>query len=212
MDPVGSDAASGVLKLSHSSWPFGDVGEGGVLGLALAAVRDLRERRAPASPAEVAEFETDVLAGFVLARAAAGLADSTIRADVGQLEQVREWSGRPLWELEPTDVDAYFGRALQKVSSGARLARAQALTTYFAFVELRHKVEIHAMTGRVVACSIDEMNRPHCSNPPPTCSPQYSSRCSASTSTSPSLSPSQRASAGDWASYAAEISRRQEGS
>ncbi len=44
------------------------------LGLVLAVVRDLREQRAPASPEEVADFETDVLAGFVLARASAGLA------------------------------------------------------------------------------------------------------------------------------------------
>ena len=37
------------------------------------------EARAPAGPEELADFETDVLAGFVLARAAAGLADGTIR-------------------------------------------------------------------------------------------------------------------------------------
>ena len=34
------------------------------------------------------------------------------------------------------------------------------MTTYFAFLELRHKVEIHAMTGRVVECPLDEVNRP----------------------------------------------------
>jgi hypothetical protein len=39
----------------------------------LAVVRDLRERRAPASPEEIEAFETDVLAGFILARASAGL-------------------------------------------------------------------------------------------------------------------------------------------
>ena len=101
-----------------------------------------------------------MLAGFVLARASAGLADATIRGDVGQLEQIRAWFGRPLWEMEPADADAYFGRVLRGASSGTRLARAQALTTYFVFVELRHKVELHAMTGRVVECPIDEMNRP----------------------------------------------------
>jgi hypothetical protein len=39
----------------------------------LAAVRDMREARVPAGPEEAAAFETDVLAGFVLARAAAGV-------------------------------------------------------------------------------------------------------------------------------------------
>ncbi len=39
------------------------------LGLVLAVVRDLREQRPPASPEEIADFETDVLVGFVLAPA-----------------------------------------------------------------------------------------------------------------------------------------------
>lgn len=37
--------------------------------MGLAVVRDLREHRAPATEEELADFETDVLAGFVLARA-----------------------------------------------------------------------------------------------------------------------------------------------
>jgi hypothetical protein len=68
--------------------------------LALALVRDLREHRAAASAEELADFETDVLAGFVLARASAGLADSTIRNDTGHLELIRDWFGRPLWEMQ----------------------------------------------------------------------------------------------------------------
>jgi integrase/recombinase XerD len=128
--------------------------------MGLAVVRDLREARAPASPEELAEFETDVLSGFVLARAAAGLADSTIRSDVTHLEQARAWFDRPLWEMEPADADTYFGKALRTAAKNTRVARAQALKTYFAFLELRHKVEIHQLTGRVVECPIDEMNRP----------------------------------------------------
>jgi site-specific recombinase XerD len=128
--------------------------------LGLAVVRDLRERRVPAGPEEVAEFETDVLAGFVLARASAGLADGTISSDVGHLEQVRTWFGKPLWDMEPADADAYFGQVLRGAAKGTRLGRSQALTTFFAFLELRHQVEIHALTGRVVVCPIDEMNKP----------------------------------------------------
>lgn len=70
----------------------------------MAAVRDLRERRLPASVEEIEAFKVDVMAGFVLARASAGLTDSTIRADVSNLEQVRAWFGRPLWEMEPSEV------------------------------------------------------------------------------------------------------------
>lgn len=128
--------------------------------MGLAVVRDLREYRAPATPEEIADFATDVLAEFVLARASAGLADGTIRSDVGHLEQIREWFGRPLWEMDPADADAYFGKVLRGAAKGTRLARAQALTTFFAFLELRHQAEIHALTGRVVECPIDEMNKP----------------------------------------------------
>ncbi|MFG2395182.1 hypothetical protein ACGFYF_40945 [Streptomyces lavendulae] len=131
-----------------------------MLGLALAAVRDLREFRDPVSAEEVEQFESDVLAGFVLARASAGLADGIIHGDVGHLDQMRAWFGRPLWDMEPTDADGYFGKVLRGSPSGTRLARAQALTMYCLFLELRHKVEIHRMTGRIVECPIDEMNRP----------------------------------------------------
>jgi integrase/recombinase XerD len=126
----------------------------------LAVVRDLREMRSAVGAEEIAEFETDVFAGFVLARSAAGLSDSTIRSDVSHLEQVRTWFGRPLWDMDPADADAYFGTVLRAVPPNTRLARAQAIKTYFEFVELRHKVEIHNLTGRIAECPIDEMNRP----------------------------------------------------
>jgi hypothetical protein len=66
--------------------------------LSLAVVRDLRVARAPVTAEDLAALQTDVLAGFVLARAAAGLSDGTIASDVLHLEQVRAWFGRPLWE------------------------------------------------------------------------------------------------------------------
>ena len=110
---------------------LGSVKAKGGPGLSLAVIRDLREARAPAGPDEVAAFETDVLAGFVLARAAAGLSDNTIRSDVLHLEQLRAWFGGPLWDMEPADADAYFGTVLRDAAKGTRLARSQALKTYF---------------------------------------------------------------------------------
>jgi integrase len=107
---------------------------------------------------DLAALQSDVLAGFVLARAAAGLSDGTIASDVLHLEQIRAWFGRPLWDMEPPDADAYFGKVLRDTAKGTRLSRAQALKTYFLF--LRRKAEIHQMTGRIVECPIDEMNRP----------------------------------------------------
>ena len=104
-----------------------------------------------------------MLAGFVLARASARLADSTIRNDTGHLELIRAWFGRPLWEMQPGDADAYFGRVLRDVRPSTRTGRAAALAVYFQFLELRHKIELHNVTGRVIGCPLDEMNRPRAS-------------------------------------------------
>jgi len=52
------------------------------------------------------------------------------------------------------------GTVLRNAAKGTRLARSQALRTYFLFVEIRHQVAIHQMTGRVAECPVDEMNRP----------------------------------------------------
>jgi len=128
--------------------------------LTLVLVRDLREQRPLATDEQVADFETDLLAGFVLARASAGLADSTIRNDTNHLELIRDWFGRPLWEMQPSDADAYFGKVLREARPATRTGRAAALSVLFEFLELRHKVELHNLTGRVIECPLDEMNRP----------------------------------------------------
>jgi hypothetical protein len=126
-------------------------------------VRGLREHRTAASAEELADLETDVLAGFVLARAPAGLADSTIRNDTGHLELIRGWFGRPLREMQPSGADTYFGKVLREAKPPARTGRAAALTVYFQFLELRHKIELHNLTGRVIECPLDEINRPRAS-------------------------------------------------
>jgi integrase/recombinase XerC len=125
----------------------------------LAVVRDLRGDARPAAPEDLAAFETDVLAGFVLARAAAGIADSTIGNDLIDLQQVRDWFGRPLWEMSAPDADAYFGRATRHLAPTTRRGKADALSVFFQYLELRHAVEIHNLTGHVVQCPLDEMNR-----------------------------------------------------
>jgi hypothetical protein len=135
------------LKVYRCDRWFCWIGEGWGAGLSLAVVRDLREARAPAGPDELVALETDVLAGFVLARAAAGMADSTIAGDVVNLEQIRVWFDGPLWEMEPADADGYFGKVLRGAAKGTRQARSRALRVYFLFLEIRHKVQIHQMTG-----------------------------------------------------------------
>lgn len=65
-----------------------------------------------------------------LARSTAGLTDGTISSDVTHLEQMREWFGRPLWDMAPADADVYFGKVLRYAAKGTRLAsRIGALTS-----------------------------------------------------------------------------------
>jgi hypothetical protein len=47
----------------------------------------------------------------VLARSSAGMADSTIRGELSTLEQIRDWFGRPLWEMEPSVRTPTWARA-----------------------------------------------------------------------------------------------------
>ena len=47
-----------------------------------------------------------------------------------------------------------------------RTGPASALTVYFHFLELRHKVELHNLTDSVVECPLDEINRPRASVDP----------------------------------------------
>ncbi len=62
--------------------------------MVLAVVRGLCERRVPTGLEELVDFETVVLAGFVLAGVLAGLVDGTVGSDIGHLEQTRTWWGR----------------------------------------------------------------------------------------------------------------------
>ncbi len=49
------------------------------------------------------------------------------------LAQLRSWFGRPSWDMESADAEAYFGRVLRDTANGTQLARSQLLKTYFCF-------------------------------------------------------------------------------
>ncbi|WP_239070551.1 MULTISPECIES: site-specific integrase [unclassified Streptomyces] len=112
------------------------------------------------TPEEVADFEQDLLSEFVLARASAGTGDGTVAGDVDVIVEVRSWFGRPLWEMEPRDLDRFFGQHQRDLAHGTKVRKAHSLSTFFEFLELRHKPAIHAATGHVVESPLDEINRP----------------------------------------------------
>jgi hypothetical protein len=126
----------------------------------LAAVRDIRPQLRLETPDEVAAFEQDLLAEFVLARASAGITDTTVSADVAAVVALREWFGRPLWEMTARDLDRFFGADQRGLAAGTKVRKAAAFAVFFEFLELRHKPDIHAAAGFVVESPLDEVNRP----------------------------------------------------
>ncbi len=115
--------------------------------MGLAAVRDIRPQLRLESPDEVGAFEQDLLAEFVLARASAGITDTTISADVAAVVGLREWFGRPLWELAARDLDRFFGGDQRALAPGTRVRKAAAFAVFFEFLELRHQLR-YTQAGR----------------------------------------------------------------
>ncbi len=68
--------------------------------------------------------------------------------------------------LETAGVVGVGVRRFHRAAASTRTGRAAARSVFFEFLELRHKVELHNLTGRVVACPLDEMNRPRASVEP----------------------------------------------
>lgn len=66
---------------------------------------------------------------------------------------MREWFGRPLWEMSPQDADGYFSRHLRAAMPGTKARKSAGIAVYFEFLELRHKPQIHLATGFVAESS-----------------------------------------------------------
>lgn len=128
--------------------------------MALALVRDLRSARPRLSDGELDAFEQDLIAGFVLARSAAGVTDKSVQAELGAISELRASMGRHLWTARPDDADRLLGQRCRGQAKATIAGKAFGISVFFQFLELRHQVEIHALTGETVQCPIDEMNRP----------------------------------------------------
>jgi hypothetical protein len=77
----------------------------------LGVVRDLRSPRSIDDHAEAAAYQEHLLAEFVLARLAHGVADSTIRAELAVMEEFLGWAGVWAWEIQPAHADRFLGQA-----------------------------------------------------------------------------------------------------
>jgi integrase/recombinase XerD len=98
--------------------------------MGLAAVRDLRSHLRLSDPDEVAAFELDLLSEYALARAAATIGDATIRRDLAVISEVREWLGRPMWEMRPQDMDRFLVDGQRGRDPGTKANKAHALAVF----------------------------------------------------------------------------------
>lgn len=126
----------------------------------LAVVRDLRSPRSVADPAEAAAYQEHLLAEYVLARLAHGVADSTIRAEAAAVEEFLASAGVWVWQVEPAHADRFLGQLQRSRAWETRRWKAGAIDLFFRFLELRYRGELHELTGRLIASPIDECNRP----------------------------------------------------
>jgi integrase len=128
--------------------------------VALGVVRDLRSPRSMDGPGEAAAYQEHLMAEYVLARLAHGVADGTIRGEITAVEQFLELAGVFAWEIEPAHADRFLGQAQRHQAPETRRGKAGAIDLFFRFLEARYRGEIHELTGRVVASPIDACNRP----------------------------------------------------
>ncbi|WP_394276548.1 tyrosine-type recombinase/integrase [Luteococcus sp.] len=128
----------------------------------LAVVRSLHSPRRLVTPAELEDFEEELLDQWLLARAAAGVTDAHLLQDRSSVIQFLRYTGKPVWMNGPAEADRWLTHLRQIGRSHTTVKdKAWALGRFYAFLVLRYQGDIHALTGAVVQQPIDEFNRPH---------------------------------------------------
>ena len=108
-----------------------------------------------------ARLESDILAGLAVALDACGMPDVIVAEHLDALALIRQWAGRPMWEMNARDTDTYFTHHTRDWNYPTRLAHAQALACYFTFLAGLAGQEILAVAGLEPArCPLDELNWP----------------------------------------------------
>jgi site-specific recombinase XerD len=126
----------------------------------LGVVRDLRSPKSLADPADAADYQEHLLAEFVLARLAHGVADGTIRGELAAVEAFLASAGVWAWEVEARHADRFLGHDQHGRAQATRRGKAGAIDFFYRFLELRYRGELHELTGRLIGSPIDEVNRP----------------------------------------------------
>lgn len=121
----------------------------------LAVVHDIHAPRSLDSPEAAAAYQEDLLAEFVLARSAHGVADATVRSELAAVTEFLDWAGCFAWEVEPGHGDRFLVEAQRDKAVKTRQVKAGRIATFYRFLEVRYQGEIHRLTGRVPPSSAE---------------------------------------------------------
>ncbi len=128
--------------------------------MSLAVVRNLGAPRALRTPADVEDFEQEIVDQYALAMAAAGFSDGHVSHTRATVIEFARSLSRPLWSAGCDDADRFMAelrRAGQTVST--RAGKAGTLARFYEFVIARYLDDVLALAGVEVQQPIDEFNR-----------------------------------------------------
>jgi hypothetical protein len=109
--------------------------------MSLGVVRDLRSPRALETAEDARDYQEHLLAEYVLARAAHGVLDATIRQDVA-IDEFLSWAAVWAWEVEPRHADKFLGDTLRGWAVATRRRKATSIHSFYRFLEVRYRGEI----------------------------------------------------------------------
>lgn len=105
-------------------------------------------------------FQARCAQAFAATWATRGFAVTTVGCYTSLLERVLDHFERPVWQIEPADVDVMLRRLLLAGrAAGTRRQYLQMLRTFHGFVKDRYATEIRALYGTAVADPLDRFNR-----------------------------------------------------
>jgi len=130
--------------------------------VSLGVVRSLGSARFGASPAELEDFEQELVDQYALALVGAGLEDRSVATERSAIFELMEFLGQPVWSATPDDADRYLTwlRRERGLSRATVQGKAGAIGRFFDFLIIRYQGDIHALADSVVVQPIDEFNRP----------------------------------------------------
>ena len=121
---------------------------------------DAADAHSPGAARGTHRLEAGIFAGLTKALEADGMPAGAVTVYLADLAEIRAWLGRPLWQMNCEDADAYFRQQTAWPEYPVMLRRAQALTRYFAVLAGPDGAQAREYAHAPVRCPLDALNWP----------------------------------------------------